>query len=310
MDSSQLELYAPSGLILSPAGCKDLQKSSNSWYDEEVTRQGTDALNRRLGALGVSGEKSVMSLLDMTRAQVQTLIGKKGRPTRENLEAALRRTGTSLAKAIDESRKREFMIKKAGERFRAARTERNEPQAANRMPAVDCDRIVRARGLPQFQSFFDIDAWAKLIHEFRSQHNLSLHHSITAADWAFARMHLDGFRVQMLTAIYEFGDVNNVDLHEPPESPKAKVAVILQLYTAFKDAPNRVEVARRAGIKKSECYKVINELIEYCGLEPGDFEPTVSPLPLLLLKSEETSGYVSDCLGKLASSRGGAEDVA
>ncbi|MDB5348656.1 MAG: hypothetical protein JWP89_7033 [Schlesneria sp.] len=309
-DIEQLRSHQPSGLVLCAEDVGQLQKASSSWYNDEITRQGKIALNRQLGLVGVRGEKSSMSFLEMTRAQVQTLVGNKGKPTRENLDLALRRTGTALSKEINETRKREVMIKKAGEQFRLGRIRQNEPHPAKQFSPSECDKIVQLEPLPRINSFFRSDEWLQLVDGLQTRHHLSLFDAITVADWLFARMLLDGFRMHVMTAIHDFGDVENVNLRDPIDSPAAKVAVILKLYAGFKHAPNHIEVARRVGVPKSKCNTLLPELIDFCGLEMADFESTATSLPLLLLKSEGTATYVTDCLVKMASRRGGFQDVA
>lgn len=249
-----------------------------------------------------------MSLLGMSRSQVQSVIKQKGKPTRENLDSALRRLGSSLEDEIDEAAKRRIMIQRAADSFRAARAARSEPISRLPLPAAECDEVTYGKILP-FESFLEQERWDEAIRQIQDS-GLSPLEAIAAADWAFGRMLLEGFRIKTMTAIMRFGDIETIDLDDPVESPQAKVGTILRLYSGFRGAPDRVEVARRAGLPKKTCQKDIADLIEYVGLEANDFEPIVKPLPLLLLKSAGTRTFVTECLTQLSSRSEGEQNDA
>ena len=305
LDLEHLETR-PSGSVLTPEDWNALEQSSCDWYDEEITKQGKQALKKRLNEYGVRGEKATMAHLRMSRSQVQSLVGPSAQPPRENLESALQRIGPPLHSTIDVAKKRETMIEHTVKRFRSARHSQSEHESKKSLSATECDRVTRDIGLPQFQSFFVPDKWLSLIDGLQRSHQLSQSDAIIVADWSFGRMCLDGFRRHIMTAISQKGAIEEVDLSAPQrDSAATKVSLIMHLYYGFKDAPDRIEVARRTHLPKKNSSKTLDELIEFCGLKASDFEPNTSSIPLLLLKSEGTAGYVSNCLKEMNSRRGG-----
>lgn len=303
-----LEDHAPSGALLSGKEQLELQFASRQWYDTEICHQTTAAIKKRLSEIGVKGDQAGIGFLDVSRAQYQTLTGAKGLPTREILQHALLRCGIDPSQEIDKKRKRLLMIQRSVSQFQNARSKRNEPICGEKLSPEVCDETVRQLDIPSFESFVNAPAWNELVHNIHSRFDISCLSAVGVTDWLFGRFFMEGFRSHLTEAIFTFGDISNVELTSLIESKQAKVGTIFKLYFGFNGAKNRAEAFRRLQWRKPKSESIFDQLFEYTGLEATDFEPIVSPLPLLLFKSRETRHYVRMCLKKMAMQLDGEQD--